>query len=116
MRGGDTLDGIARRWRVGGGWRALYEANRSAVGPRPDRLRVGLLLTLPSAPPAPANPAPVPAGPPAVPVPAAVPPVPAAPAGPAPVPAASAPAGPAPGPAPVGPSGVPLPPTPAPVR
>ncbi|MFD0379509.1 transglycosylase family protein [Streptomyces sp. NPDC127112] len=91
VRGGDTLDGIARRRRVPGGWRALYEANRALIGPDPAALKPGLLLTLPPPPPeTPAPAAPVPATPaPAAPVPAA--PVPAAPVPVAPSPVAAAP-------------------------
>nr|WP_157880573.1 transglycosylase family protein [Streptomyces katrae] len=85
VRGGDTLDGIARRRRVSGGWRALYEANRALIGPDPAALKPGLLLTLPTPPPAtpvpatPVAPAPTPSPVPASPVPAAPSPVPAAP-------------------------------------
>ncbi|MFJ9339629.1 transglycosylase family protein [Streptomyces sp. NPDC101733] len=96
VRGGDTLNTIALRHRVAGGWRALYEANRERIGPRPERLSPGLLLTLPpaSAPapvpspnrPAPGKPAPVPAP---VPVPAPAP-VKPGPVPPAPVPPAHA--------------------------
>ncbi|MFJ7268562.1 transglycosylase family protein [Streptomyces sp. NPDC099050] len=69
VRGGDTLVGIARRHRVRGGWQALYASNRGVVGPRPEALRIGMLLVLPPvgeeapagvtppAPPAPAVPA-----------------------------------------------------------
>jgi hypothetical protein len=102
VRPGDTLVALARRHRVAGGWRALYEANRPAIGPHPESLKAGTLLTLPAPPgptkpphqepPAPSKPpvpaAPVPARPPA-PVAPAKPPVPAAPARPA---AAAAPA------------------------
>ncbi|MEU8464453.1 transglycosylase family protein [Streptomyces sp. NPDC029003] len=65
VRGGETLDAIARKRGVRGGWRALYEANRGVIGDRPERLRVGLFLALPprTASPAVAPPA---ASPPAV--------------------------------------------------
>ncbi|GAA2668677.1 transglycosylase family protein [Streptomyces lunalinharesii] len=43
---GDTLVGIARRHRVEGGWQALYDANQDAVGEHPNRLQVGIRLTL----------------------------------------------------------------------
>ncbi|KUL33871.1 peptidoglycan-binding protein [Streptomyces sp. NRRL F-4489] len=46
VRPGETLSGIARRHRVKGGWQALYDANREAVGERPDRLQVGTRLRL----------------------------------------------------------------------
>lgn len=44
---GDTLSSVARRFAVRGGWQALYEANRAAIGADPNRLMVGTLLRLP---------------------------------------------------------------------
>ncbi|WSK73741.1 LysM peptidoglycan-binding domain-containing protein [Streptomyces sp. NBC_01276] len=105
VRAGETLDGIARKRRVRGGWRPLYEANRGAIGDRPERLRTGLFLTLPADPPPP--PGPTPTGP---------PPPGQTPAGP-PTPAVPAPAGPAPATAPTGPAAAPPPAVePVPVR
>ncbi|MFF5706291.1 transglycosylase family protein [Streptomyces sp. NPDC012794] len=97
VREGDTLDGIARRRRVPGGWRPLYAANRTLIGPAASQLKVGLFLTLPPAnPPTPPPAKPVPAGP-AAPAPAK--PAPASSAAPTPAPSASAgPAVPAPAP------------------
>jgi nucleoid-associated protein YgaU len=46
VRGGDTLSGIAVRFSVHGGWKALYEANRKVVGPRPDLIFPGQRLDL----------------------------------------------------------------------
>ncbi|MFD7977930.1 transglycosylase family protein [Streptomyces sp. NPDC059071] len=43
---GDTLSGIARRFAVKGGWQALYAANRSAIGPDPNRLTIGTMLRI----------------------------------------------------------------------
>ncbi|WP_405981385.1 transglycosylase family protein [Streptomyces sp. NBC_00158] len=89
VRAGDTLEGIARRRRVPGGWRPLYEANRPLIGPDPAHLTPGLLLTLPAAAPT----KPTPAGPaPAKPTPATPAPAKPTPAGPAP--AKPTPAGP----------------------
>ncbi|MFD0269048.1 transglycosylase family protein [Streptomyces sp. NPDC127106] len=51
VRAGDTLDGIARRRGVQGGWPALYEANRTLIGPEPQAIAPGMLLTLPPPPP-----------------------------------------------------------------
>ncbi|MFD9459272.1 transglycosylase family protein, partial [Streptomyces sp. NPDC059985] len=51
VRPGETLAGIAGKHRVPGGWRALHEANRAALGERPQHLAVGTLLTLPPATP-----------------------------------------------------------------
>ncbi|MGW0365621.1 transglycosylase family protein [Streptomyces sp. NPDC002990] len=72
VRDGDTLDSIARRHRVKGGWRALYEANRTVLGENPEALAAGTLLVLPTtgrdpAPPAPPAPAPTPTATPAPP-------------------------------------------------
>ncbi|CAL9381921.1 hypothetical protein SUDANB99_01067 [Streptomyces sp. enrichment culture] len=44
---GDSLSAMARRFRVAGGWRAVYEANRDVVGPDPDVIRPGQLLAIP---------------------------------------------------------------------
>jgi LysM repeat protein len=79
---GDTLSGIAARFAIRGGWPALYAANRDRIGPDPDAIRPGLVLTL--APPPSASPAPSPGRP----------------ARPRPAPSASAPAGTGPSPRP----------------
>jgi murein DD-endopeptidase MepM/ murein hydrolase activator NlpD len=47
VKRGDTLSGIATRLGVRGGWRALYNANRSVVGSNPNRIFAGQVLTLP---------------------------------------------------------------------
>ncbi|WP_329194043.1 MULTISPECIES: LysM peptidoglycan-binding domain-containing protein [unclassified Streptomyces] len=61
VREGESLDSIARRRGVAGGWRALYEANRGVIGERPEVVGVGVMLVLPVAPPgAPPVPVPVP--------------------------------------------------------
>jgi hypothetical protein len=44
VRRGDTLYSIARKEHVKGGWHALYEDNRAAIGPDPQHLRVGMRL------------------------------------------------------------------------
>jgi len=44
---GDTLSGIAAALGTRGGWTALYAANRQAIGPNPDIIRAGTVLTLP---------------------------------------------------------------------
>ncbi|MFE5797721.1 transglycosylase family protein [Streptomyces sp. NPDC056503] len=46
VQAGDTLGGIARRFSVKGGWQRLYEANRSVIGPDPNRLYVGMMLRI----------------------------------------------------------------------
>ena len=47
---GDSLAGIARqRYGDAAAWRQIYAANRDAIGPDPNRLEVGLELTLPGA-------------------------------------------------------------------
>ena len=71
---GDTLSGIAAALGVRGGWPALYAANRPLIGPDPDAIRAGTVLTVPvpAAPPAskPAPPASNPAPPASKPAPA----------------------------------------------
>jgi LysM repeat protein len=52
---GDTLSGIAAEFAVRGGWPALYAANRRAIGPDPDVIDAGTVLTFPH----PAAPAPL---------------------------------------------------------
>jgi LysM repeat protein len=49
---GDTLSGIAAEFAVHGGWPALYAANRQALGPDPNVVRPGTVLTIrrPAAP------------------------------------------------------------------
>ncbi|MFI1724202.1 transglycosylase family protein [Streptomyces sp. NPDC020489] len=49
VRAGDTLDAIARKYRVKGGRQALHQANEDMIGPSPDRLNPGTLLVLPKA-------------------------------------------------------------------
>ena len=56
---GDTLSGIAAALAVRGGWPALYAANRRVIGPDPDVIRPGTVLTVPR-PAAPSPPAPNP--------------------------------------------------------
>src|SRR4029077_16939322 len=67
---GDTLAGIAAALAVRGGWPALYAANRPRVGPYPNVIRPGTVLTGPRA-----------VAPPAAPRPAGRPVPPSAPAG-----------------------------------
>ena len=52
----DTLSGIAAALAVRGGWPALYAANRRVIGPDPDVIRPGTVLTVPR-PAAPSRPA-----------------------------------------------------------
>src|SRR4029077_16531683 len=49
---GDTLAGIAALLAVRGGWPALYAANRRGIGPDPNTIRPGTVLTVrrPAAP------------------------------------------------------------------
>jgi len=56
---GDTLSGIAAQLGVRGGWPALYAANRPLIGPDPDAIRAGTVLTVP-VPAAPPTPKPAP--------------------------------------------------------
>ena len=54
---GDTLSGIAAGLALPGGWLALYEANWRAIGPNPNTIHPGTVLTIPSpaAPPSPSS-------------------------------------------------------------
>jgi LysM repeat protein len=45
---GDTLSGIAAQLALPGGWLALYEANWQAIGPNPNTIHPGTVLTIPS--------------------------------------------------------------------
>ncbi|BDM68256.1 hypothetical protein HEK616_17430 [Streptomyces nigrescens] len=64
VRRGDTLGKIARSLQVKGGWRALYKANRAALGDDPRRLKAGLTLRIPGTPESPGtDPARRPTGP-----------------------------------------------------
>ena len=56
---GDTLAAIAAALAVRGGWPALYAANRRVIGPDPDLIRPGTVLTVPQ----PAAPSPAPSSP-----------------------------------------------------
>src|SRR5215469_3092326 len=57
VRPGDTLSGIAAALGVRGGWPALYTANRRVIGPDPNRIRPGTVLTAlrPQAPASPSS-------------------------------------------------------------
>jgi len=59
VQAGDTLAGIAALLAVRGGWPALYAANRRVIGPDPNTIRPGTVLTV-RRPAAPAPPAPNP--------------------------------------------------------
>jgi LysM repeat protein len=59
---GDTLVGIAAMFAVPGGWPTLYAANRQVIGPDPDMIRPGTVLTV-MRPPAAPSPSPPAAGP-----------------------------------------------------
>ncbi|MES4909021.1 MULTISPECIES: transglycosylase family protein [unclassified Streptomyces] len=48
VKPGDSLSRIAQRESVGGGWKALYRANRRTVGPDPNKIYPGQRLALPS--------------------------------------------------------------------
>lgn len=46
VKAGETLSSIARRYKVKGGWQALYQANRKVVGSKPDKLKIGTKLVI----------------------------------------------------------------------
>ncbi|GGT40981.1 LysM peptidoglycan-binding domain-containing protein [Streptomyces purpureus] len=43
---GDTLSSIARRFKIKGGWPALYATNKALIGADPNRIKVGMMLTV----------------------------------------------------------------------
>jgi nucleoid-associated protein YgaU len=47
VKKGETLFSIAAKYKVKGGWKALHQANKDTVGPRPDGLNVGTWLVIP---------------------------------------------------------------------
>ncbi|CAM5562020.1 hypothetical protein SSPIM334S_00431 [Streptomyces spiroverticillatus] len=47
VKKGDTLASIAAKYKVKGGWQALYKANKDMIGPRPGTLNVGTWLVIP---------------------------------------------------------------------
>jgi LysM repeat protein len=60
VRTGDTLSGVATEFAIPGGWPTLYERNRQVIGPDPNVIRPGTVLTL-ARPAAPTRPSPRPA-------------------------------------------------------
>jgi LysM repeat protein len=46
VRTGDSLSGIATEFAIPGGWPALYAGNRRVIGPDPNVIRPGTVLTL----------------------------------------------------------------------
>jgi LysM repeat protein len=46
VRTGDTLSGIATEFAIPGGWPTLYAGNRQVIGPDPNVIRPGTVLTL----------------------------------------------------------------------
>ena len=57
VRTGDTLSGIATEFAIPGGWPTLYAGNRRVIGPDPNEIRPGTVLTLvrPAAPTRPSS-------------------------------------------------------------
>jgi hypothetical protein len=47
VKAGETLSSIARKYRVKGGWQALYKANKKMIGSHPGLLNVATLLVIP---------------------------------------------------------------------
>jgi nucleoid-associated protein YgaU len=46
VRSGESLSGIAQEYGVDGGWSRLYQLNKALVGPDPNQLAPGTVLTL----------------------------------------------------------------------
>lgn len=47
VKTGETLSSIARKYRIKGGWQALYKANAKKIGINADRLEAGTRLVIP---------------------------------------------------------------------
>ena len=47
VKAGDTLSAIASRFKVKGGWQALYQHNKKTVGSNPNLIRPGERLVIP---------------------------------------------------------------------
>jgi LysM repeat protein len=47
VKSGDSLSKIASQFHIAGGWQALYNSNRSAVGSNPNLIHPGLRLKIP---------------------------------------------------------------------
>lgn len=56
VKTGDNLTSIAAKYKVSGGWKALYDLNKSAIGSNPNFIRPGLVLTIPGSVSAPSTP------------------------------------------------------------
>jgi nucleoid-associated protein YgaU len=46
VKGGETLSSVARSYGTPGGWQRLYRLNKAVIGPDPDRLIPGTVLTV----------------------------------------------------------------------
>lgn len=44
---GDTLTKIAAKYKVSGGWKSVYDANKSVIGSNPNLIKPGQVLTIP---------------------------------------------------------------------
>ncbi|MEU4085393.1 transglycosylase family protein [Streptomyces aureus] len=49
VKSGETLASIARKYRVDGGWKTLYNVNKKTIGSSPNRLTKGVKLVIPKA-------------------------------------------------------------------
>jgi len=50
VQAGDTLSSIAQKFYGDGNkqsWRKIYDANKAVIGPDPNQLKVGMILTIP---------------------------------------------------------------------
>jgi nucleoid-associated protein YgaU len=48
VQSGDTLATIAdKAYGDGTQWRRIYDANKDTIGPDPDKLKIGMKLTIP---------------------------------------------------------------------
>jgi hypothetical protein len=46
VRSGETLSSIAHDYATPGGWSGLYQLNKALIGPDPDQLTAGVVLTV----------------------------------------------------------------------
>lgn len=49
IKKGDRLSTLAKKYNVAGGWKALYNANKKAIGNKPSKLKVGTKIRIPLA-------------------------------------------------------------------
>lgn len=58
VKAGDHLTSLAAKYKVAGGWKTIYEANKDVIGSNPNVIEIGMVLVIPngSSPATPATP------------------------------------------------------------